>query len=155
VFHGVNLPFPGATLELDHESRFQKFHVKKHEDKDIVVITVHHTVLSVGAKDKGNYAPVELHPEQFRWRVLPVGDARDKRFYVSRTDDDDDDNGQHLVLGQSPIPVFPPRVDTQYLRPGPYQVWQFDRLDDFEDFEQETRSNCGPKRIPRDSFYSQ
>ncbi|KAI8346832.1 hypothetical protein B0O80DRAFT_466789 [Mortierella sp. GBAus27b] len=90
--------------------------------------------------EKENLSPVILSEDKFSWRLIG-GDGGG--YIVERADSE---GPGRLVLSQARTRIFPPRLDTEYLRADDgYQRWFFTRLDD--DLDQGSRPHCGQKKI--------
>jgi hypothetical protein len=87
---------------------------------------------------------VELRDQPFQWRLKSV----DGGFNLERTNFDEEDR----VLSLSPFRLYPPLAANVRRGFGDLpQVWSFIPEDYY--FNQDT--NCGPRRLSRDSLYIQ
>ncbi|KAG0246486.1 hypothetical protein B0O80DRAFT_454120 [Mortierella sp. GBAus27b] len=146
VLLGTDRLFPGAPVLLDpRPAPFNRWEVINLED-DVVIIrnanaSPENTALFASPVEKAANAPVLLERVPFKWRLRKIGN----QIVAAR---EDDDSSKPLVLARSEG-GYPPHAATQpFNRFNKDQAWYFVPEDDFN---QETPSHCGPRRL----FYHQ
>ncbi|KAK3810814.1 MAG: hypothetical protein J3Q66DRAFT_350281 [Benniella sp.] len=135
----------GTLLNVYSRGKIQVWDVKTVNGFDLVEIAVSSStgVRFVAPAEYG--IDVVLRDESYRWQAIPVEGG----FYLERTKFYE----ERRVLSPSPdFRAFPLRAATVRLGLNQLpQVWSFKAADDI--FNQDT--NCGPRRLLRDSFYIQ
>ncbi|KAK3810813.1 MAG: hypothetical protein J3Q66DRAFT_350278 [Benniella sp.] len=138
----------GTLLYVFSDGRIKEWDVKTVNGHDLIEIIVFSSTgpRFVAPSEKG--IDVVLRDEPFQWRLKQTEDEDGEvGFHLERTNYYE----ENRVLSLSPYRIFPPRAANVPL--GEFrlpQVWAFKPV---YNFKQDT--NCGPRRLLRDSFYIQ
>ncbi|KAK3810797.1 MAG: hypothetical protein J3Q66DRAFT_372535 [Benniella sp.] len=134
---------PNAIVQVFNDGEYQEWEIRPSGEPNVFEIVLPRGPFYVAPAKEGNF--VELSLQRYQWRFLPVGK---NRYIIERTDIQE----EPWALSVSPIRIFPPRAATEPIGDSSPQSWSVVRVDGFQ---QESRSQCGPRRLSRDSFYLQ
>ncbi|KAG0246920.1 hypothetical protein B0O80DRAFT_466772 [Mortierella sp. GBAus27b] len=139
----------GAQLVLDRNlPEYRGWHLEPNYDLSVAIRLDYEgsRPLYAAPIEKAEGAPVKLQKEPFYWNFY----EGDGGYILVRADTVG--SNEPLALGRALHSKAPYVVDNQAYDGNPKQVWTFTEV---KEFEQESRSHCGPKRIQRGSFYLQ
>ncbi|KAF9366014.1 hypothetical protein BGX34_006899 [Mortierella sp. NVP85] len=132
----------GTLLNVFYQGEIQEWDVRN-ADRDLIEIIVYSSIGPRYVAPARQGIDVVLSDKPFQWHLVEVEDG----YILERPDFDEEDR----VLSLSPYRIYPPRAAN--IRRGSLglpQVWLFKHIDNFY-----RNTNCGPRRLSRDSLYIQ